>query len=156
MTRLEVLIAEAPVFAGLKASSLALLADCAGNEHVRGGEFLFHRGEQADRCLLIGHGLVALETHGSESRSLEIDTLGDGEVVGWSWLFHPFRWHFDARATQPTDLISFDGACLRRKCDADHTLGYQLMERFASAILDRLQDTRVQLLDVYANPSATD
>jgi hypothetical protein len=78
-----------------------------------------------------------------------ITTLGAGELVGWSWLFPPYRWHFDARATELTRTIAFDGACLRDKCEQDHDLGYELMRRFASLMLDRLQATRLQLLDVY-------
>ena len=83
-----------------------------------------------------------------------IETLHDGDVVGWSWLFPPHRWHFDGRATAPTSLIAFDGACLRGKCDADHELGYQLMRRFAASIVERLQATRLQLLDVYGHALA--
>ena len=64
----------------------------------------------------------------------------------------PYRWAFDLRATEPTRAIVFDGACLRGKCDADPALGYALMQRFAGMILDRLQATRLQLLDVYGNP----
>jgi len=70
-------------------------------------------------------------------------------VVGWSWLFAPYRWQFDGRAVQPCSLVSFDGARLRARCEADHELGYELMRRFAESIVERLQATRHQLLDVY-------
>ena len=155
MKGLEELIADASVFAGLDSASLSLIAGCAGNEHVRAGTFLFQEGEQADRFYLIRHGAVSLEVHAPAAGSRVIETLGEGEFVGWSWLFKPFRWQFDARATAPTRLVAFDGACLRGKCDADHELGYQLMERFASAMLERLQATRLQLLDVYGNARAS-
>jgi CRP/FNR family transcriptional regulator, cyclic AMP receptor protein len=148
---LEELIADAEVFAGLDSASLALVAGCGGNEHVRAGTLLFQEGEPADHFYLIRHGAVALEVHAPGSGSHVIETLGEGEVVGWSWLFKPYRWQFDARAIEPTRMVMFDGACLRGKCDADHELGYQLMQRFASAMLERLQATRLQLLDVYGN-----
>jgi CRP/FNR family cyclic AMP-dependent transcriptional regulator len=151
MKGLEELIADAAMFAELDARWLSVIAGCAGNEHVRGGEYLFHEGEPADRFFLIRHGNVALEIAAPGSGSHVVETLGEGEVVGWSWLFKPFRWQFDARATQPTRLVAFDAACLRGKADADHELGYQLMQRFASAMLERLQATRLQLLDVYGN-----
>ena len=83
-----------------------------------------------------------------------IETLDAGEVVGWSWLFAPYRWQLDARATEACRLVAFDGACLRGKCDADHELGYQLMRRFAAQIVERLQATRLQLLDVYGHAGA--
>ena len=80
-----------------------------------------------------------------------IETLHDGDVVGWSWLFPPYRWQFDARALEPSRAIAFDGACLRGKCEADHELGYELMRRFAGSIIERLQATRLRLLDVYGS-----
>ena len=89
-----------------------------------------------------------------QQTQLMIATLGDGTVVGWSWLFPPYRWSFDARAIEDTRAIAFDGACLRGKCDSDHELGYVLMQRFAQIILDRLQAARLQLLDVYGEPAA--
>ena len=60
-------------------------------------------------------------------------------MVGWSWLFPPYRWHFDARALDMVRAVAFDGACLRGKCDDDHTLGYELLGRFAPVMLERLQ-----------------
>jgi CRP-like cAMP-binding protein len=70
-------------------------------------------------------------------------------VLGWSWLFPPYRWHFDARALELTRAIALDGKCLREKCEEDHDLGYELVKRVAQIIMERLQATRLQLLDVY-------
>ena len=80
-----------------------------------------------------------------------IETIEAGEVVGWSWLFPPYRWHFDARALTPIRATAFDGACLRGKCDDDPALGYDLMSRFAQVMIERLQWTRLRLLDVYGD-----
>jgi CRP-like cAMP-binding protein len=146
---IDELIAGAEVFEGLRPEQLELIGGCGANEHVREATYLFREGERADRFFLIRKGAVALEVHAPGAGPLVIETLGEGEVVGWSWLFKPYRWQFDARTTAPTGLIAFDGACLRGKCDADHELGYQLMQRFASEMLERLQATRLQLLDLY-------
>jgi len=81
--------------------------------------------------------------------ALLIETLSPGDAVGWSWLFAPYRWQLDGRTMESSDLIAFDGACLRGKVEQDHELGYQLMKRFAANVVDRLQATRMQLLDVY-------
>ena len=70
-------------------------------------------------------------------------------MLGWSWLFPPYRWHLDARAIEAVRAVAFDGACLRQKSIDDHELGYELMRRFAEVIVSRLQATRMQLLDVY-------
>jgi CRP-like cAMP-binding protein len=113
------------------------------------GEYLFREGEQADVFYVIRHGSVALELHVPAREAVTIETLHQGDLLGWSWLFPPYRWEFDGRAREDTALISFDGACLRGKCDADHQLGYDVMSRFAQVIIARLQATRLRLLDVY-------
>ena len=97
---------------------------------------------------------MVLEVSAPGRGPLLIETLQPGDVVGWSWLFPPYRWQLDGRTTEPSELIAFDGACLRGKSDEDHELGYQLMRRFAANVVDRLQATRLQLLDVYGRVGA--
>ncbi len=151
--RLEELIASAPVFAELSAPQLELIAGCGANQHFAAGERLFTEGGPAERFYLIREGSVALEIDAPGRGPLVIETLHAGEVVGWSWLFEPYRWQFDARASAPVATIAFDGSCLRGKCEEDHELGYELMRRFAALLIDRLQATRLQLLDVYGHAS---
>ncbi len=151
MQTLEQLIAAAPLFEDLAPAHLTLIAGCGANEHFATGAELFREGAPADRFFLIRAGSVSLELQAPGRGTLVIETLGQGEVVGWSWLFEPYRWQFDARAREQTAVIAFDGACLRGKCDADHELGYQLMRRFAGNLTERLQTTRLQLLDVYGH-----
>lgn len=151
MRTLDELIAATPIFAGLADTHLALIAGCGRNEHVAAGTVLLREGEPADRFFLIRRGAVVLEVHAPGRGGLPIETLHAGDVVGWSWLFAPYRWQLDGRALEACDLITFDGACLRGKCETDHELGYQLMKRFAGNIVARLQATRLQLLDVYGD-----
>jgi CRP-like cAMP-binding protein len=146
---LDELIAHAPVFAGLGSEDLTLIAGCAQNVGFDDGELLFREGQPADTFYVVRRGRVSLELHTPERGGLVIDTIEPGEVVGWSWLFEPYVWHFDARAAGPLRAIAFDGACLRGKCDDDKELGYELMKRFAQVMIDRLQHARVRLLDVY-------
>ena len=86
---------------------------------------------------------------------LVIETLGPGEVLGWSWLFAPYRWQFDARAVGACSLVSFDGTGLRARCESDPELGFALMRCLAETIVERLQATRRQLLDVYGPSPAS-
>lgn len=151
MRTLEQLIAQAPVFAGLDLTHLQLIAGCARNEHADAGTLLLRQGDAAERFFLIRRGTVALEVQAPARGPLVIETLHEGDAVGWSWLFAPYRWQLDGRATEPCELVSFDGTCLRGKCEEDHDLGYQLMRRFAANLIDRLQATRLQLLDVYGH-----
>lgn len=154
MQTLDQLIAQSPVFAGLEPRHLELIAGCGRNRHADAGTFLLREGAPADTFFLIRKGSITLEVDAPGRGSLLIETLGDGEVVGLSWLFPPYRWQMDARAAQPCSLIAFDGACLRGKCDQDHELGYQLMRRFAANVIERLQATRLQLMDVYGRAPA--
>ena len=55
---------------------------------------------------------------------------------------------FSARAIEPTKALFFIRARLREQCEQDHDLGYQVVKRMANVILDRLQATRRQLLDL--------
>jgi CRP/FNR family cyclic AMP-dependent transcriptional regulator len=154
MRTLEQLICGAPLFAGLAPSHLELIAGCARNDHAEAGTFLVREGEPAARFYLIREGAVALEVHAPGRGSIVIETLHAGDVVGWSWLFAPYRWQLDGRVIERTRLVAFDGGCLRGKCEADHELGYQLMSRFAANLVERLQATRLQLLDVYGHAHA--
>jgi len=151
---LEELISSASAFAGLPPAKLALIAGCGVNQHFAAGDRLFRSGDPAERFYLIREGAVALEVDAPGRGPLVIETLHDGEVVGWSWLFEPYRWQFDARAASACAVVCFDGACLRGKCEEDHELGYQLMRRFAALLIERLQATRLQLLDVYGHAPA--
>jgi CRP/FNR family transcriptional regulator, cyclic AMP receptor protein len=146
---IEELLVDSRLFADLAEQHLATIAGCATTAHFEEGEHLFREGEAADTFYVIRGGSVALETHVPGQPTARLMTLHDEDVLGWSWLFPPYRWHLDARALEPVRALAFDGACLRQKSVDDHDLGYELMRRFAKVIVSRLQATRMQLLDVY-------
>ena len=149
METIEATLRDVPLFQGLAPDELGLIAGCGSNVRFGDGELLFREGDDASTFFLLRHGSVALEMFVPGRGPVTIETLEAGEVVGWSWLFPPHRWHFDARALSLVRATSFDGGCLRGKCEADPRLGYDLMSRFAQVIVDRLQWTRLRLLDVY-------
>ena len=151
MQTIDELIASATVFDGLEREQLERIAGCGRNEHVESGAFLLREGEPAERFFLIRRGAVAVEVHAPGRGALTIETLHAGDAVGLSWLFEPYRWQLDARALEPCALIGFDAVCLRGKIEADHELGYELMRRFTANLVERLQATRFQLLDVYGH-----
>lgn len=151
MHTLDETLAESPVFSGLTPAQLALIVGCAQNTGFDKGARLFREGEAADTFWLVRRGRVALTLHDPARGELTIETIEPGDVVGWSWLFEPYRWHSDAVAVDDVRAVAFDGACLRGKCETDHELGYELMRRFAAVAIDRLQHTRLRLLDVYGN-----
>ncbi|GAB3260352.1 Crp/Fnr family transcriptional regulator [Nocardioides dilutus] len=139
---------EHPFFAGLDPAALELAAGCAVNVHFRPGEFLFHEGDPADTFYVLRHGRVSLQMR-TPTQDVVVDTAHEGDVVGWSWLIPPYSWTFDARATEETAAIAFDGVCLRGKCERDSTLGYALLQRVVQVMSARLHSARVRLLDLY-------
>jgi CRP/FNR family transcriptional regulator, cyclic AMP receptor protein len=154
MQTIDALLRESPTFTCLDDDELAVIAGCASNVQFKAGEVIFREGDAANTFLLVRHGSVALETFLPASGPMTIETVGAGEVVGWSWLFAPYRWQFDARALTDVRATSFDGACLRMKCEEDPVLGYDVMQCFARVMIERLQWTRLRLLDVYGNVGA--
>lgn len=148
---LDTVLAEVPLFRGLSDAELELIAGCAANVRFEQGEQLCRRGDPADSFYVIRHGSVALETFVPARGPVMIETLEPGEVLGWSWLFPPYRWHLDARALTVVGALGFDGACLRGKCQDDPCVGYDLMSRFAQVLIERLQWTRLRLIDVYGD-----
>jgi CRP-like cAMP-binding protein len=148
---LEPLLRGHKFFAGLDPEYLTLLGGCASNVVFRQGSFPFREGTPSDAFFLIREGRLALEIAGAGRGAIVVQTLGAGDVVGFSWLIEPHRWAFDGRAVEQVRAIQLDGACLRGKCAADPRLGYELMGRFAALASARLQATRLQLLDVYGH-----
>ena len=151
MRGIDELLAGHDLFVGMDSATLALLAGCASNVVFDTGEQLFVEGDPADRFWILRHGQVSLEVTAPGAGQLIIETLGPGAVVGWSWLVAPYRWSFDAVAQEATRAVAFDVGCLRAKMDSDPRVGYQLMGRFLPIVVDRLQATRMRLLDLYGD-----
>ncbi len=150
---ISALLEENPVFRGLPRQDLKVIAGCASNVKFDAGEFLFREGRPADAFYLIRYGKVSVEFFAPGRGPITIHTPDEGDVVGWSWLYPPYVCTHDTRALLLTRAIAFDARCLRGKCDADPRLGYELMRRFAHIVHDRLEGTRLQLLDLYGGGS---
>ena len=146
---LERVLADHPLLKGCEPRYIQLLADCARRVEFNTDEFIFRQGEEADQFYLIRRGRVALEIPTPGGGPIILQTAGKGDFLGWSWMITPYRWHFDARAVDPTSAIALDGKRLREKCGADHHLGYEVIRRVARIMEHRLQATRLQLLDIY-------
>ena len=154
MEGIEQLLAEHDVLSTIDPRYLPLLVGCATNARFDAGTFMFREGDPADRFYLIRHGRAAIEISAPERGGIVVETIGSGEVIGFSWLFPPYRWRFDARVLEPMTALTLDGACLRAKCEEDHELGHELMKTFAGVAMERLQATRMQLLDLYGHAHA--
>jgi CRP-like cAMP-binding protein len=154
MQTMDQILAEQPFFVDLDHAAITLIAGCARNMHVEAGAYLFREGEDADVFFVVRHGRVALELHSPAGGTRLLDTVEDGEVLGWSWLVPPHHWFLDARAVDEVSVVSIDAKCLRGKCDEDPALGYALLQRVARVMYHRLQSARIRLLDLYGSPRA--
>ena len=134
-------------FRELKPEHLEIVASCATEAAFAPEAILFHEGEPANRFYLIEAGRIALEAHEPADRIVRVQELGAGDVLGWSWLFPPFVWHFRARALEPTSVIVVNGAHLLVACHEHHELGYAIMKRVAQIVIQRLQAARKRLLE---------
>ena len=148
---LEKIIAEHAFFADLESYYTSLLVGCASNVRFEAGQYLWREGEEANQFYLIRQGRVAIEIVPPHRKPIVVETIGEGEILGWSWLLPPYTWKYHARAVEATRAISLDGKCLRMKCEQNHDLGYEILKRFAQIINHRLDATRMQLVDVYGS-----
>lgn len=132
-----------------------ILFDLAMRVSFIPNEFIFREGDPANRFYLIHTGKVGLEAHLANGECVPVQTLGAGDVLGWSWLFPPSYWHFDARALAMTEAVYFFGTPLRTECESDHELGYELLKRMSAVVIQRLHATRRQLLDCCTRRAAS-
>ena len=135
-----------PFLAGMNRKDLSLLADCAMVVQFPPREVIFREGDLANRFYLIESGRVALEAIGPGAKPMVIDSIGAGDLLGWSWIFPPHVWHFTARAVEPTTAIFFYGTILREYCERNHSLGYELFKRMSAVMVKRLQATRGKMM----------
>jgi CRP-like cAMP-binding protein len=148
---MPVRVALHPFLAGMSATQLVWLTDCAMPVSFKKGQTILSEGDLANRFYLIESGKVVLESEDSLGKRVTIETIGAGDLLGWSWMFPPYVWHFTARAIEPTKAIFFYGTILREYCERDHSLGYELFKRMAPVMLKRLQRSRRQVLAMLGN-----
>jgi CRP/FNR family cyclic AMP-dependent transcriptional regulator len=150
MENLERIIAACPFFSGLDLAYLDLIVGCASNVRFDAGAYIFREGAPADTFYLIREGKVAVEIFPPQRKALVVATIGEGEILGWSWLLAPYVWKFHGHALQNIRAIALNGKCLRTKCEENHDLGYEILKRLVQIIEHRLDEARFQLVDVYA------
>jgi len=146
-------LTEHPFLKGLEPRLLTLVTGCASHVRFNAGEYVAKEGDAANQFYLIREGKVAMEIYRPPEGVIIIQTLSDGDVLGWSWLVPPHNWRFNFRAVELTRAFAFDGTCLRNKLEQDHDLAYELFRRFIPIIVQRLEATRLQLLDLYGEQS---
>lgn len=147
------LLAAHPFLDGMAPRHLDRLTAWGRRSAFHAGTRIFSEGGPADRFWLIRDGHVALDTRLPTGGEAIVELLGPGSVLGWSWLFPPYRWHFGATAIEPTLSIELNGKGVRRLCEEDPEIGYALTRRFVGVVVDRLQVTRGRLVESRPGPS---
>ena len=146
---LEQALRRTPMLKDVSKEDLATFTDCGSTVVFEAGEVIFKAGGKADQFFLLEEGRVAVEIQVGEEDPIVIQTLGPGEVLGWSWIFPPYLWQFDGRAMEAVKAIALDARCIRGKLEDNPRLGYWLMKQFSKILMDRLSATRIQVMDIY-------
>jgi len=142
-------IAQNPFFENLSEPYLALISSHATSCSYGAQQRVFQQDAAADAFFIVRQGSVALEVPAVSGTPLNLQTVRDGQVLGWSWLIPPYRWLFDARAIEPSTLVVVDGKKMRAACDEDPQLGYDLLRRFAGLMSARLNTARLAAVRQY-------
>jgi CRP-like cAMP-binding protein len=151
METMEPILAAHPFCKGLDPRYLKLIGECASRETFKPGEFLCRDNEEARKFYVIHHGRVAVEIYRARRGAVTIQTLGEGEVLGWLWFDRPYHWHLDAEALDLTRVISLEVQGLMGRCNQDHDFGYELMRRYAHHLAVQFRVTKAQLADFYGD-----
>ena len=152
MTSKEEYISAHDFFSGLNQDVIEALSDFATERHVSAGEALFQQGKPADKFYLLRNGKVSIQVPALVGPPLELQILGESQILGWSWLIPPYRWNFQARAVEDTDVIEFDGSAILARCEQDAEFGYELLKRFTGLMSARLEAARLKMMDQWNPP----
>lgn len=140
-------VAEQELFRGLDPEFVEALSAHAVEREFADNELVFRQGAPAETFYLVGDGLIVIEIPAIEGPPLELQRLGRGELLGWSWLIPPYRWNFQARAEGSTRVLVFDGRAIRARCEQDPRLGYAVFKRFAQLMSERLEEARAKMIE---------
>ncbi len=138
-----------PFFKGLKTEYVDLISGCSDIVTFKPGEYIFKEGDAAENFYIIAKGKVNVEIQMPDSHPFSLQSLGEGNVLGWSWFIAPNQWRFSSRAVEKTELIVVDGKPLKKACETNHDLGYEIYKRLVGIFVQRLEATRDQLVEIY-------
>ncbi len=146
------LIATNEVFRDLDPEFIDILAEQGSEREYAAGEAVFRYGERAETFHIVREGTVTVEVAAIEGPPLELQELGEGALLGWSWLIPPYRWNFQARARTAARVVEFDGHAIRERCERDPRLGYEILKRFARLMSERLEEARGKMMEEWSPP----
>lgn len=137
---------EHPLFVGMSVSFRQILAESAIRADFEAGDKVVEAGEPANGFFMVIKGTVDLETPQAD-RPTRVQSIMGGDILGWSWLFPPYYWHFDAIARDPVKTIFFYGSRLHRQCDLNHDFGYALIKGMSQFLIGHLAADRERWIE---------
>jgi CRP-like cAMP-binding protein len=152
MQSIEDYLSTQSFFSGLDDSFMKFLSNSAQGVQLKEDQVLFQQGKPADKFYLLRSGQVSIQVPALVGPTLELQVLGEGQILGWSWLIPPYRWNFQARALEDSDLLEFDGSAILAHCEEDPKFGYELFKRFAALMSKRLDAARQKIMDQWDPP----
>jgi len=138
-------------FSELSEDVLKFLCECASAREIKKEQILFRQGERADKFYVIRNGRISVQIPALMGPTLEIQALGQDQVLGWSWLISPYQWNFQAKAEEDSELLEFDGTAVLARCEQEPKFGYELLKKFAALMSERLDAARQKMMDQW-NP----
>ena len=138
-------------FSEFSADLLEFLCECSCSYEIKKGQLLFLQGENADRFYVVRNGRISLQMPAIMGPTLEIQAVDEGQVLGWSWLISPYKWNFQTKAEEDTELLQFDGVAILARCEQEPKFGYELLKKFAVLMSVGLNAARQKMMDEW-NP----
>ena len=139
-------------FSELSVDFMKLLCESVSTLEIKKGDVLFRQGERADKFYIVRNGRIEVQIPAIMGPTLEVQTLGTDQILGWSWLISPYQWHFQAKAEEDSKLLEFDGTAILARCEQEPKFGYELLKRFAALMSERLDVSRQKMMDEW-NPA---
>jgi CRP-like cAMP-binding protein len=146
-SKISDIVANNDFFSGLSEEHLEFLLQHSKEQRFGAGEIIFRQGDHADRFYLVLRGEVTVEIPAIYGPPMQMQNLGRGKILGWSWLITPYRWDFQARAVQDSEVVRFDGGVVLRRCEKDAEFGYEIMKRFSLLMSERLTAARKSMIE---------
>jgi len=138
-------------FCGFSDDVLKFLWECSSTREIKKGQILFLQGEHADKFYVVRSGLISIQMPAIMGPTLEIQTVDEDQVLGWSWLISPYRWNFQTKAEEDSELLQFDGVAILARCEQEPKFGYELLKKFAGLMSVRLNAARQKMMNEW-NP----
>ena len=130
---------------------LEFLRECSSMREIKKGQILFLQGEHADKFYVVRSGRISIQMPAIMGPTLEIQTVDEDQVLGWSWRISPYKWNFQTKAEEDTELLQFDGVAILARCEQEPKFGYELLKKFAVLMSVGLNAARQKMMDEW-NP----